>query len=161
MSELTLKETVVIEKALSELDLTKVIEYSKKIDGFTKGLNTMLAPIVLKEFIQAFDETSMLLSKAVRLEMKAQESLKHAEGVAFLENATDYCKEMNLKPTGEIRKHYVYIDEGVIEAKDTLAKCTAMTTFLKNKLQAFRLCHDDAKKIAYYADNNNSGYEGM
>jgi len=36
-----------------------------------------------------------------------------------------------------------------------------MVTFLKNKLQAFRLAHDDTKKIAYANEYNDSSNEGM
>ena len=151
-----------IETRLSSLDLTHVIRYSKKIEDISKGFNTMLAPMYLRDFIMAYDITNTLLSQSIRADLEAAAALKTSESIAYLDNAGPYLSARDIKDTAEARKRYVAVDSDVQHAMQLKAKTEAMVAFLRNKLMEFRLAHDDVKKIAYSNDyNNNSPHEGM
>jgi len=159
MSETSL---VKIEEGLQSLDMTRVIEFTRKIQDISKGFNTQLAPIYLRDFIIAYDLTNALLAKAVRTDLRADAFLKQVESIAYMDNAHEYLEQRGIKDTAEARKRYVPIDPDVMKAQDTKARTAAMVVFLKNKLFEFRLAHDDVKKIAYSSDyNHNTEYEGI
>lgn len=137
-----------IEDRLQGIDVTKLVEYAKKIDDIGR-LNHMLAPQYLRDFIKAYDYTNSMLSVAIRCEAEAAANLKTAESIAYLDRAGDYLKDKGIKDTAESRKKYVDVDPDVIQAQNTKAKTVALVVFLKNKLQAFRMAHDDVKKMVY------------
>ena len=143
------------------MSLEKIAEYSEKIKDIAQGANTMLAPIMLRDFIVAMDITSGMLAKAIRNEVKASAQLKQAEAEAYFDNAPDYLKDKGVKESSEAKKFYIPMDPGVVAAVDEKGKAEAMTTYLKNKLQEFRMAHDDVKKMAYSGDYSNSPNEGM
>jgi len=143
------------------MSLEKIAQYSEKIKDIAKGANTMLAPMMLRDFIIAMDITSDMLAKAIRNEVRANAKLKQAEAEAYFDRAPDYLKDKGVKESSEAKKYYVPMDPDVIEASDEKGKAEAMCAFLKNKLQEFRMCHDDVKKMAYAGDYNNSPNEGM
>lgn len=159
MSDLVL--VTKLEKDLKSLDLTKILKYHQLLEDLTHGANTMNAPMYLRDFILAYDETNNLLAKAMRYLGQAESALKTAESIAFFDAAGDFLKEKNMKDSAEARKRYVPQDADVQRAEMVKSQAEAMVSFLKNKMMAFRLAHDDTKKIAYASDNNNSGYEGM
>jgi len=159
MSDLVLVEK--LEKDLKSLDMTGVVKYTEKLQDISKGLNTMLAPLYLRDFILAYDITNGLLSKAMYYLGQAEAALKTAESIAYFDNAPEFLEQRNVKDTAEARKKYVPLDPSVQKAEQVRARAEAMVSFLKNKLQEFRLAHDDVKKIAYANDNNNSPNEGM
>lgn len=142
-------------------DFSKIVEMSKKLDKIAEGANTMLAPLMMRDFLVAMDVTSNLLAKSIRNDIKASARLKQAEAEAYFDRAPDYLKTKGVKDSSEAKKMYVSIDEGVIQAGEEKAKSEAMTTWLKNKLQEFRIAHDDVKKMAYSSDYNNSPNEGL
>ena len=144
---------------LQTIDVTKLVEYSKKIDEIG-SLNKMMAPNYLKDFINAMDMTSSMLSKATKANLEYRAALDRVKAVAYLDKATEYLESNNIKITDNNRKMYVDLDEDVIKAKDTLAASEAMVTFLKNKYQAFRCAHDDVKKISFN-DTQGTGFEGF
>jgi hypothetical protein len=146
-------------KELTSIDVTKLAEYSRKISEIG-SLNKMMAPNYLRDFIQAMDLTSDLLSKAVKINLDAKSELEKFRAIAYLENSEDYCKEKDIKMTNGVREMYVDIDANVIAAKDKYAATEALVTFLKNKYQAFRCAHDDVKKISFN-DTQGTGFEGF
>jgi hypothetical protein len=146
-------------KELTSIDVTKLAEYSRKISEIG-SLNKMMAPNYLRDFIQAMDLTSDLLSKAVKINLDAKSELEKFRAIAYLENSEDYCKEKDIKMTNGVREMYVDIDANVIAAKDKYAATEALVTFLKNKYQAFRCAHDDVKKISFN-DAQGTGFEGF
>jgi len=153
---------VKIQEGLQSLDLTRVIEFTKKIQDISKGFNTTLAPIYLRDFILAIDVTNSLLAVAIRTHNRAEAYTKQAEAIAFLDKARDKIIESGLKDSAEARKRYVPMDPDVVDAHEVKSKTEAMVVFLKNKLMEFRLAHDDVKKIAYSNDySHNTEYEGM
>lgn len=159
MSDLVLVEK--LERDLKSLDMTGVVKYTEKLQDISKGLNTMLAPLYLRDFILAYDITNGLLSKAMYYLGQAEAALKTAESIAYFDNAPEFLEQRSVKDTAEARKKYVPLDPAVQKAEQVRARAEAMVSFLKNKLQEFRLAHDDVKKIAYANDNNNSPNEGM
>lgn len=150
-----------LEKDLKSLDITKILKYNEQLNNLTQGANSMNAPIYLRDFILAYDETNNLLIKATRYLGQADAALDVAESIAYFDEAPDYLKNKDVKDTSEARKRYIPLNPGVQDALRLKAQAEAMVAFLKNKLQEFRLAHDDIKKIAYATDSSNSAYEGM
>jgi len=137
-----------IEERLVSIDVTKLVEYTKKIKEIGT-INKMMAPVYLRDFIIAYDVTNSMLSQAIRFDLETAAALDTARSIAYLDKAGDYLKTKGIKESSEARKQYVDIDETVIRAANTRAKTQALVSFLKNKMQEFRLAHDDVKKIAY------------
>lgn len=146
-------------RELASIDVTKLAEYSRKISEIG-SLNKMMAPNYLRDFIQAMDLTSDLLSKAVKINLDAKSELDKCRAIAYLENSEDYCKQKDIKMTNGVREMYVDIDADVLVAKDKYAATEALVTFLKNKYQAFRCAHDDVKKISFN-EVQGTGFEGF
>lgn len=144
---------------LQSIDVTKLAHYSNKISEIG-GLNKMLAPQYLRDFIMAMDMTSSMLSKAVKTNLESKAKLEKARAIAYLDKAGSYCKENDIKLSNGVREMYIDIDEDVIRAKDIYAASEAMVTFLKNKYQAFRCAHDDVKKISFN-EVQGTGFEGF
>ena len=144
---------------LQSIDVTKLVEYSKKINEIG-SLNKMLAPNYLRDFINAMDMTSSMLSKAVKQNLECKTELEKAKAIAYLDKAADYCKDHDIKMSNGVREMYVDLDEDVIAAKNRFAASEAMVTFLKNKYQAFRCAHDDVKKISFN-EVQGTGFEGF
>lgn len=159
MTDLTLVSK--LEKDLKSLDIGKILKYNEKLEDLTHGANTMKAPLFLRDFILAYDETNVLLSKAMRYLAQAEAALKAAESIAYFDRAADYLVEKNVKDSSEARKRYIPLDPEVQAAERVKGFAEAMVSLLKNKMMEFRMAHDDVKKMAYTNDNNNSAYEGM
>ena len=148
-----------IEENLGSLDVTKLVDYTRKIADIG-SLNKMMAPLYMRDFILAYDVTNTMLSKAIRADLEASSAVDTARSIAYLDKAGDYLKLKNIKDSSEARKQYIEIDADVQRANNVRAKTQAMVSFLKNKMQEFRLAHDDVKKIAY-GDQYLSPDEGM
>ncbi len=144
---------------LQSIDVTKLVEYTKKIQEIG-SLNKMLAPNYLRDFINAMDMTSSMLSKAVKSNLEYKASLDKFKAIAYLDKATDYCKDNDIKISNGVREMYVDLDQDVIEAKNRYAASEAMVLFLKNKYQAFHCAHDDVKKISFN-EAQGTGFEGF
>ncbi len=144
---------------LQSLDVTKLVFYTEKIKEIGE-LNKMLAPLYLRDFINAMDLTSTMLSKATKNNLDAKSSLERAKAVAYLDRSEDYCREKGMKMSNGIREAFVDLDEDVIKAKEVYSASEAMCIFLKNKYQAFRCAHDDVKKISFN-DVQGTGFEGF
>lgn len=144
---------------LQTIDVSKLVEYTKLINDIG-GLNKMMAPNYLRDFINAMDATSSMLSKATKANLDAQNQLKKAEAIAYLDKAGDYLAERGIKDTAESRKKYIDIDPSVSSARDKVAATEAMVVFLKNKYQAFRCAHDDVKKISFN-EVQGTAFEGF
>jgi hypothetical protein len=119
-----------------------------------------MAPVYMRDFILAYDVTNTMLSRAIRADLEAASAVDTARSIAYLDKAGDYLKLKNIKDSSEARKQYIEIDSDVQRANNLRAKTQAMVSFLKNKMQEFRLAHDDVKKIAY-GDQYLSPEEGM
>jgi hypothetical protein len=145
--------------SLTSIDVTKLAEYSRKISEIG-NMNKLLAANYLRDFINAMDLTSDLLSKAVKVNLDAKSELEKSRAIAYLETSEDYCAKREIKMSNGVREMYVDIDEDVIAAKDKYAATEALVTFLKNKYQAFRCAHDDVKKISFN-DTQGTGFEGF
>lgn len=149
-----------IDKSLESIDVTRLVEYTKKIKEIGQGFNPMLAPIYIRDFIVAYDITLTYLAEATKADLRADAAVKQAESIAFLDRAGDYLEGNSIKDTAAARERYICIDSDVIAAKEAKAKTAAIVMFLKNKLQEFRMAHDDIKKIAY-ADQYQTDNEGV
>ena len=144
---------------LQTIDVTKLADYTNLIKDIG-SLNKMMAPNYLRDFINAMDVTSTMLSRATKAHLDAQSQLKKAEAIAYLDKAGDYLSERGIKDTAESRKRYVDIDGDVIAAREKIAATDAMVVFLKNKYQAFRCAHDDVKKISFN-EVQGTAFEGF
>ena len=155
-------DLVKVEEGLRSLRLDRLAEFTKKIEDISKGFNTMLAPVYLRDFIMAYDFTNTMYASAMRMYGIAESAQKTAEAIAYFENAPDYLQGKGVKDSDAARKRYLPMDPGVQQADKIKAQAEAMMIFLRNKLQEFRLAHDDVKKIAYANDySHNSAHEGM
>jgi len=153
------KALIALEQKLQKIDVTKLVEYTKKINDIG-SLNNMMAPTYLRDFIIAQDYTSTMLAQAVRYDLDAQSALDTAKSIAYLDRAGDHLEGKGIKDTAESRKQYVDIDEDVKMAKALKAKTAALVVFLKNKYFSFRQSHDDVKKMVY-SDQYQTPDEGM
>lgn len=144
---------------LQSVDVTKLVEFTKLIKDLG-SMNKMMAPTYLRDFINAMDVTSSLLSKAVRANLEAKAALEKAEAIAYLDKAGTYADTKGIKISNGVREMYVNLDSDVILAKDKYAASEAMVMFLKNKYQAFRCAHDDVKKISFN-EVQGTGFEGF
>lgn len=133
---------------LQTIDVTKLAEYTNLIKDIG-GLNKMMAPNYLRDFINAMDMTSTMLSKAVRANLDAKAQLDKSKAIAYLDKAGDYAEQKGIKISNGVREMYVDLDDDVIAAKAKFAVTEATVAFLKNKYQAFRCAHDDVKKISF------------
>ncbi|MEM4726060.1 MAG: hypothetical protein QXG63_03900 [Nitrososphaerales archaeon] len=145
--------------SLTSLDVTELATYLDKVKDIA-SINKMMGAVYLRDFIQGQDIAGALLAKAVQADIKAKARLEQAEAIAYLDRASDYLREKNIKDSSEARKRYVDIDPDVIAAKDEKAKTEALVALLKNKLSILRQSHDDLKKILY-GDQHMTPYEGM
>lgn len=148
-----------VDKANKMVDVTRLVKYTQKIADIG-SLQKMMAPIYLKDFIEAIDVASSMLAAATKMDHQADASVKRTEAIAFLDRAGDYLKAKGIKDSAEARKKYIDVDPDVILAKDEKARTAALVVFLKHKVQEFRLAHDDVKKIAY-GDQQLTNWEGM
>lgn len=144
-----------IESDLRNLDLGRLAEFDARIDGMITGMNTLNAPMYLRDFAMAFDASNSMLAKATRALGKAQIALKNAESVAYFDGAPEFLAARGVKDTVEARKQYVPMDTEVQKASEIVSMAESVVGFLKNKLQVYRFAHDDVKKSAYYQDNSN------
>jgi hypothetical protein len=144
---------------LQSLDVTKLVHYTEKIKEIGE-LNKMMAPLYLRDFINAMDLTSSMLSKATKANLDAKANLDKIRAIAYLDKSEEYCKAKEIKMSNGIREAYVDLDEDVIKAKELYSASEAMCVFLKNKYQAFRCAHDDVKKISFN-DAQGTGFEGF
>lgn len=141
--------------------MSKLMEYSNKIKDIGPGFNSMAAPLYLRDFIVAYDIAGSALAKAMKCDLEADYALEVAEAIAFLERAPEYLKAHNMKDTVDTKKYVVDLDPDVRAAKEMKAKTVALVTFLKSKMQHFRMALESLKKIAYGGDTFRSPEEGM
>jgi hypothetical protein len=142
------------------IDMTRLVDYSRKISQIGQALNKSLAPIFIQDFSIAYDITSNMLYEAIRQDLTADTKLKVAESIAYLENAKEFLTARDIKDTSEARKQYVPLDPEVQTAAEVKAKTTAMVSFLKSKLTEFKGAIESVKNIAY-GDSFMSHEEGM
>jgi hypothetical protein len=148
----------VVQSQLQAIDVTKIAEYSRKLKDIG-SITKMMAPMYLRDFILAYDATNTLYASAIRCDIMAATAFDTAKSIAYLDNARAYLEARNIKDTAEARKQYVDVDADVIAAADTKAKTAALVQLLRNKLQEFRMAHDDVKKMTY-GDGYSSPEEG-
>ena len=120
----------------------------------------MMAPNYLRDFINAMDMTSSMLSRAVKSNLDSKTELDRMRAIAYLDKAEDYCTGKGIKMSNGVREAYVDLDEDVVRSKDKYAATEAMVVFLKNKYQAFRCAHDDVKKISFN-EVQGTAFEGF
>lgn len=149
----------VIESNLDSIDLKHIAAFSRKLGDIGQGFNKMMAPVYLREFIIAYDVSSVMYAKAVQAELNAKAALDTAEAIAYLDRAPDFFKARNEKPTVESRKAYVALDPDVQRAKDVSARAQALSLLLRNKVQEFRFAIDAVKKLS--EDGYMTPWEGM
>jgi hypothetical protein len=141
-------------------DMTRLVEFSKKISQIGQTFNKSLAPSFIQDFSIAYDIASNMMYEAIKQDLKADSTLKVAESIAYLENAKAFLVARDIKDTSEARKQYVPLDPDVQVASDRKAQTTAMLAFLKSKLTEFKGAIESVKKIAY-GDSFMSHDEGM
>lgn len=140
--------TTALEQRLRSIDVTKIAEYTGKLRQIG-SITKLMAPTYLRDFIVAYDITNSMYAAAIRCDIEAQTVLDTAKSIAYLDKAGEYLKTRNIKESSEARKQYIDIDADVVAAANTKARTTALCAFLRNKLQEFRMAHDDVKKMTY------------
>lgn len=149
-----------IEHSLQTIDVTKLVQYTRRIQEIGQGFNPSLAPIFIRDFIMAYDITNVYLAEATKADVRADTAIKYSEAIAYLERAGTYLKDREIKDSNAAREKYIPIDPDVMAAREIKAKTTALCKFLYNKLQEFRSAHDSVRKIAY-SQTFQSDHEGM
>jgi hypothetical protein len=149
----------VIESNLDSIDLKHIATFTRKLSDIGQGFNKMMAPVYLRDFIIAYDVSSVMHAKAVQAELNAKAALDTAEAIAYLDRAPDFFKKRDEKPTVESRKAYVALDPDVQRAKDIHARAQALSLLLRNKVQEFRFAIDAVKKLS--EDGYMTPWEGM
>jgi hypothetical protein len=147
-----------VQEAVDAIDLTKIAEYTRKLKDIGSGFNKMMAPVYLRDFVIAFDVSSVMLARAIQADLQTKSELETAEAIAFLDRAPDYFKAKGEKPTVESRKAYVALDPDVIQAKELQAKTTALVSLLRNKVIEFREAISAIKTLQ--SDGYLSPHEG-
>jgi uncharacterized protein (DUF2164 family) len=155
-----MSSVAIIENSLKAIDITRLAEYTKRIQEIGQGFYPMLAPIFIRDFIIAYDITNTFLAEATKADVRADTAIKRFEAIAFLEKAGAYFEANGIKDTAAARERYVHIDDDVMAAREAKAKTIAICKFLYNKLQEFRCAHDSVRKIAY-TQSFQSDHEGM
>ena len=107
------QDLVKVEEGLRSLRLDRLAEFTKKIEDISKGFNTMLAPVYLRDFIMAYDFTNTMLASAMRMHGIADSALRNAEAIAYFENAPTYLESKGVKDSDAARKRYVPMDQEV------------------------------------------------
>lgn len=149
----------VIESNLESIDLNRIAGFTRKLGDIGQGFNKMMAPVYMREFIIAYDVSSVMHAKAVQAELNAKSAVDVAEAIAYLDRAPDFFKKRGEKPTVESRKAYVALDPDVQRAKDIHARAQAMALLMRNKVQEFRFAIDAVKKLS--EDGYTTPWEGM
>ena len=147
------------DKSMISIDITGLATYLDKIKEIP-SVSKLMAGVYLRDFIVGQDIAGQLLAKAVQADIKAKSRLEQAEAIAYLDSASDYLKEKNIKDSSEARKRYIDVDPLVLDAKDKKAQTEALVSLMKSKLNVLRQAHDDLKKISY-GDSGMTSYEGM
>lgn len=148
-----------VKKELRSVDLDRLIQYDNKLHVLEKAFSKMMASVYLKEFIMAIDTVNDMQAKASQAYALADRYLKYVEAKAYFERAPDFLTNNGVKDSVESRKRYVDLDPEVMEALEIRAKTEAIVKFLYNKMQQYRMCHDDIKKVVY-GDQFMTQYEG-
>lgn len=131
------------------IDITTLVEYSKRIKEIGNGFNKMTAPILIRDFSMAYSITSELMYEATKKDIRASNNLELAESIAYLENAGAYLASKDIKDTAEARKKYVPLDKEVRKAAEEKEETAAKLAFLRCKLQEFKMAIESVKKIAW------------
>ena len=152
-------DLIKVEQSINNIDLTKIAEYTRKLADIGNGFNKIMAPVYIRDFIIAYDVSSVMQAKAVEAEMNAKAAVETAEAIAFLDKAPDYFKARDEKPTVDSKNAYVALDPDVQRAKELHARATALALLLRNKVQEFRFAIESVKKLA--DDGYMTNYEGM
>lgn len=153
------QDLATIEQTLDSLDLQKIASYTRKLADIGDGFNKMMAPVYARDFVIAYDVSSVMLARALQAELQAKSAVEEAEAIAFLDRAPDYFKKRDEKPTVEAKKAYVALDPDVKVAKDLHARSVATVSLLKAKVNEFK------EAISLVKTLQNDGYlsqwEGM
>jgi hypothetical protein len=152
-------DITVINQSLDALDLKKISEYTRKLSDIGDGFNKMMAHVYLRDFIIAYDISTVMFAKSIQTEMQAKSHLEEVEAIAFLDKSSEFFKLRNEKATVESRKAFVDLDPDVKQAKETLARATATVALLKGKVQEFREAIGAVKLLQN--DGYTSQWEGM
>lgn len=148
-----------LESKLNSIDLNKLNDYVRKLQTVDQGYNRNLAPAMMRDFIVAQDIASILLAKAIQVEMMAKAAVETAEAIATLDKADDYFTAKGQKPTDKMRQAYVALDSDVKQAKDIHAKVTAIVALVKNRVFEFKSAYEAVKQMS--RDGQQTPWEGM
>lgn len=150
---------ITISDTLDSLDLQKIAVYTRKLADIGDGFNKMMAPVYARDFVIAYDISSMMLARALQAELQAKSAVEEAEAIAFLDRAPDFFKAREEKATVEAKKAYVALDPDVKAAKDVYARSVATVSLLKAKVSEFREAISLVRTLQ--TDGYLSSWEGM
>ena len=150
---------VIKEAKTLDVDITRIAQYSKKIEELGNDFNRLNTPDYLRDLIIARDITSQALFKITKCLMDAEDLVKKEESIAFLDRAEVHLTIKGSKDTVDARKMYVNRDEQVLKARGVYNQLKALERLIRDKVSLFKDAHDTLKKIVY--SENNSPWEGM
>jgi len=126
-----------------------------KFDGYKdeiEQIDLASGPQLMRKFIHAYEWTSRAAINVRKRLDDADEEMKHEEAKALLERFNDYYeahkdKLGEMKDSASLRKIYLSLDEPYRKAVAKVNMLKAMSKFLENKAESYRMAHDDSKKI--------------
>jgi hypothetical protein len=143
-----------------DIDLSPLTEYDAQKSELTT-IDIVSGPLLMRNFLQAHEE-AMQISIKVKFKLdQAIDKMKHEEARAILERAPAYFEENDVtkgrvKDSKSLRDTYVQMDKEYAEAREQVNALKALSKFIENKADSFRIAHDDAKKI--WAQLNEGPY---
>ncbi len=145
------------------------LQDSEALKADLVSIDLVSGPMYMQTFLEAFEKVARIGIEAHRLLDGAKNEVNHQEALAKLERAPLYfevngtCKG-GVKDSGALRETYLSLDGQYLAAKERVDMLTALVKFLDNKLDAYKMAHDDSKKIYDKLSEGpfaKTGYEGM
>ena len=150
------------------VDLASLQIYdARKMD--IQSIDLVNGPLYMRDFLAAFEAAAKMAIRARKKYEDAKTEAKHQEAKAKLERFTAYYEANKatlgaLKDSSSLRDAYVDLDQDYMDAKERVNALQALTAYLDNKTESYRMAHDDAKKIYGQLQSGpfaRSGYTGL
>lgn len=170
MTQTALTNADIVQKVLAEinLDVSELVKYDKMKRDLAH-IDIITGAALMRDFLNAYEIAADLAIKAKYMLEGAVENMKHEEAKAVLERAPKYFEEnetlsKSIKDSKSLRETYLQLDEQYRNSKEKVAALKALVRLLDNKVDSYRMAHDDAKKIYSQLAGGpfgKTGYQGM
>lgn len=151
------------EEAQSLIDQSVASTFSPKIEATPlakfdawkeemESIDLTSGPQIMRKLLQAYEWTTKAAITVHKRLGDAIEDMKHEEAKAKLERFSDYYEANKtklgaLKDSAALRDTYLALDEEYRKSVARVNMLKALSKFMDNKADSYRMAHDDAKKI--------------